>query len=1086
MTDKTFQTAIKSYLKSLSASYAKGNATEHTYRPAFQNFLQAVLPEANVTNEPKQIECGAPDFVLSHNNIPRGYIEAKDIDKNLDDAGFKEQFGRYRESLGNLIFTNYLEFRLVRDGELINTVSIGTIAGGKVKQTPQHFDDLANLLKAFWGYQGQTITSANNLAKYMAAKTRMLAGVIKNALDQNNESLGLNDEISEMDDELISQLNAFKERLIHDLEPATFADIYAQTIAYGLFSARLHDTTLDTFTRHEAAELIPAANPFLRRFFQYIAGYDLDSRISWIVDDLADLFRAVDVGELMKDYGKATQRNDPFLHFYETFLAEYNPKLRKSRGVYYTPEPVVNFIVRAVDDILQTRFDLAQGLADTSKTVIEVDTPASPSMSVQGENKKSKQEIHKVQILDPATGTGTFLSNIVQYIYQTRFANQKGIWPEYVRSDLIPRLNGFEILMASYAMAHTKLEMVLRDTGCEIGNKRLRIFLTNSLEEHKHDKGAMFSQWLASEAKAADSIKLKTPVMVVIGNPPYSGESANKGEWIADLLQTYKQEPGGGKLQEKNAKWLNDDYVKFIRYGQHHIDRTGEGVLAYINNHSYLDNPTFRGMRWSLLQSFDEIYIIDLHGNSKKKETAPNGSPDKNVFDIQQGVSINLFIKTGKKNEGALAQVFHNDQYGTRKRKYQFLWDYDLPQIDFKELEPQPPQYLFVPKDYGLQAEYDKGISLNKLFPINSVGIVTARDDFTVYHKAQELKAAIAEFRAMDDETARSKFSLGKDVRDWKVAMARQDLEENIFAKGNDKAVPINYRPFDARYTYYTGNSRGFHCMPRGTVMQQFLKGDNVALVLSRQFKGSKNYHHAFITDDIFESSLVSNKTSEIGSGFPLYLYPDPRQQHIEQERIPNVEQSIIASIENSLGLRFVPEKQEDDVGFAPVDILDYVYAVLHSPSYRERYKEFLKMDFPKVPSPTDKELFWKLVALGSDLRSLHLMENPILQQLITGYNIPGSNQVEKFSFESKNPNNPTGNVHINDTQYFESVPKIAWDFYIGGYQPAQKWLKDRKGRTLTSDDLMHYQRIIVALTKTTDIMSEIDKLPIILQDDSN
>ena len=1082
MIDKTLHTAIKNYLKSLSESYAKGNATEHTYRPAFQNLLQAVLPEANVTNEPKQIECGAPDFVLSQYNIPRGYIEAKDIDKNLDDAGFKEQFSRYRESLGNLVFTNYLVFRLVRGGELSNTVCIGSVAGGKVKQMPQHFDDLVNLLSAFWGYQGQTITSANNLAKYMAAKTRMLAGVIKNALGQVNECLGLSYEVNEMDDALISQLNAFKERLIHDLEPATFADIYAQTIAYGLFSARLHDTTLDTFTRHEAAELIPAANPFLRRFFQYIAGYDLDPRVSWLVDDLADLFRAVDVGELMKDYGKATQRNDPFLHFYETFLAEYNPKLRKKRGVYYTPEPVVNFIVRAVDDILQTRFGLAQGLADISKTIIEIDTPTSASILQQGENKKSKQEIHKVQILDPATGTGTFLSNIVQYIYQTQFANQKGIWPEYVRSDLIPRLNGFEILMASYAMAHTKLEMVLRDTGCDIDNRRLRIFLTDSLEEHKHDKGAMFSQWLAAEAKAADSIKLKTPVMVVIGNPPYSGESANKGEWIVDLLLPYKQEPSGGKLQERNAKWLNDDYVKFIRYGQYHIDRTGEGVLAYINNHSYLDNPTFRGMRWSLLQSFDEIYIIDLHGNSIKKETSPDGSPDKNVFDIRQGVSINLFIKTGKKNEGALAQVFHYDLYGTREGKYQFLWDHNLTQIGFKKLELQPPQYFFVPKDYSLQAEYDEGISLNKLFPTNSVGIVTARDDFTIYYTPQELKAAIAKFRSMDDETARSNFSLGRDVRDWKVVLARQDLEENIFARGKNEAVAINYRLFDTRYTYYTGNSKGFHCMPRGAVMRHFFKGDNVALVLSRQFKGSENYHHAFITDNIFESSLVSNKTSEIGSGFPLYLYPDTRQQHIDQQRMPNLDQEIVEVIAKGLDLGFTPEKQDNSSSFAPVDILDYIYAVLHSPSYRERYKEFLKTDFPKVPYPSDKELFWKLVKLGGDLRSLHLVEHPVLQQLITGYNIPGSNHVEKFDFESKNPNDLTGNVHINDMQYFEGVPKIAWEFYIGGYQPARKWLKDRKARTLTSDDLMHYQRIIVALMKTADIMSEIDKLQIIHQ----
>ena len=1072
MADKTIQAALKTYLKSLSDSYAKGNATEHTYRPAFQNLLQAVLPQANVTNEPKQIECGAPDFVLSQNNIPRGYIEAKDIDKNLDDAVFREQFSRYRESLGNLVFTNYLEFRLVRDGELFNTVSIGSVAGGKVKQMPQHFDGLAALLNSFWGYQGISITSANNLAKFMAAKTRMLAGVIKNAIDQGKESLGLSNEVSEMDDELLSQLNAFKERLIHDLDPVTFADIYAQTIAYGLFSARLHDTTLDTFTRHEAAELIPAANPFLRRFFQYIAGYDLDSRISWVVDDLADLFRAVDVGELMKDYGKATQRNDPFLHFYETFLAEYNPKLRKSRGVYYTPEPIVNFMVRAVDEILQSRFGLPQGLADFGKTTIEIDTPSSASLSEQEESKKRKQEIHKVQILDPATGTGTFLSNIVQYIYRTRFANQKGIWPEYVRSHLMPRLNGFEILMASYAMAHTKLEMVLRDAGCEIGDERLRIFLTNSLEEQQYDGGAMFARWLSTEAKAADSIKRETPVMVVIGNPPYSGESKNKGEWIADLLSSYKQEPGGGKLQEKNAKWLNDDYVKFIRYGQHHIDRTGEGVLAYINNHSYLDNPTFRGMRWSLLQSFDEIYIIDLHGNSKKKETAPDGSPDKNVFDIQQGVSMNLFVKTGKKNEGALAQVFHYDRYGTREEKYQFLWDHDLSQIGFKKLEPQPSQYYFVPQDYSLRAEYERGFSLAELFSTNGTGIVTKRDKLSIHFSKHKALQAAKDILKMDKNDFYKKYNLPDDVRDWKYEWAKDDISQ--FGISDELIQTINYRPFDFRKIVYTGQSRGFIGWPVFQIMQHFLKGENIGLVTSR------------ITKDTFTilctKHITAHKSAtvyDISYVFPLYLYPDTKQQHIDQGRIPNLAQDIVEVIAKGLELHFTPEKQEDGTSFAPVDILDYIYAVLHSPSYRERYKEFLKTDFPKVPYPTDKELFRKLVKLGSDLRSLHLMENPVLQQPVTGYNIPGGNQVEKLDFKSGKPNAPTGNVHINDTQYFESVPKTAWDFYIGGYQPAQKWLKDRKGRKLNHDDVKHYQKIIVALMKTAEIMAEIEALPV-------
>ena len=1073
MPDTKHRAAISKYLSSLSGEHRTGKATEHTYRPALQVLLETVLPDVRVTNEPKQIACGAPDFVLSRNQIPLGYIEAKDIGKKLDDAAHKEQLTRYTESLDNLIFTNYLEFRLIRAGKLVSTVVIGEVVNGSIQRKAESFVAFAALLDTFIGYQGQTITSANDLAKYMAHKARLLSQVITLALQQDEQEAQ-----TEAKSTLQGQLSAFKKYLIHDLETVAFADVYAQTVAYGMFAARLHDPTPDTFTRREAAELIPATNPFLRKFFQHIAGYELDERIHWIVDNLADIFRAADVGELMKGYGKATARNDPFLHFYETFLREYDPKLRKSRGVYYTPEPVVNFIVRAVDDILRNEFNLPLGLADTSKTTIEVDGQPSPDNRRKGKIEKYSREVHKVQILDPATGTGTFLAAIVQEIYSGYFSKQKGIWPEYARKDLVPRLNGFEVLMAPYAMAHTKLEMVLRDSGCELGNERLRIYLTNSLEEHHPDTGTLFALWLSSEANEANFIKRDTPVMVIIGNPPYSGESVNKGEWLADLLKTYKQEPGGGKLQERNAKWLNDDYVKFIRYGQHYIERTGEGVLAYINPHGFLDNPTFRGMRWSLLQSFDKIYIIDLHGNSKKKETAPDGSPDKNVFDIQQGVSINLFIKTGKKTKNELAQVFHHDLYGARESKYQFLWENNLAKVGFEELNPNAPQYFFVPKNYGLQTEYEKGFQLNDLFPVNSVGIVTARDNFTIHHTPQSLKATMMEFLSIDDEASREKFSLGEDVRDWKVSLARQDLEKNVFGEHNDKVVPIGYRPFDIRYTYYTGNSKGFHCMPRGKVMRHFLQGGNVGLTLCKQFKASEHYHHVFITKDIFESSLVSNKTSEIGYGFPLYSYHDPKQQNIngQQNREPNLNQDIVQAIANRLSLRFTPEKTDTDANtFAPIDLLDYIYAVLHSPSYRERYKEFLKTDFPRVPHPTDKNLFGKLVKLGGELRALHLMESPALAQLVTGYPASGDNIVVQPQYQITDFKNRTGKVYINQTQYFEDVPEIAWNFYIGGYQPAQKWLKDRKGRTLDHNDILHYQKIIVVLVETDRIMRKID-----------
>ncbi len=1060
---------IQAYIRKLDEQSRAGNATEHTYRPTLQTLLEHFLKGVTVTNEPKQIECGAPDYVLTRGTIPLGYIEAKDIGKHLDDQVHKEQLQRYSESLDNLIFTNYLEFRLFRDGKQVSLVNIADIRGGRIKPKPDNFDAFTDMLNSVAGYEGQTLATANDLARRMAHKARMLAVVIRTALwEQSDET----DEVRETGSPLQSQLAAFRAHLIHDIEVKAFADIYAQTVAYGMFAARLHDPTPATFSRKEAAELIPVTNPFLRKFFQHIAGYDLDERIRWIVDDLADVFRAADVGELMKDYGKSTWRNDPFLHFYETFLGEYNPKLRKSRGVYYTPEPVVNFIVRAVDDILQTEFGLKDGLADTGKIFIEVDASPSKAQHKKGATPKDRRAVHKVQILDPATGTGTFLAAIVTYIREQYFGAQQGAWPDYVKKDLIPRLNGFEVLMAPYAMAHTKLEMVLRDSGCPSGNDRLRIFLTNSLEAHHPDTSTLFAEWLSTEAKEANFIKRDTPVMVVIGNPPYSGESANKGAWMAKLMQDYKQEPGGGKLQEKNAKWLNDDYVKFIRYGQHYIDRTGEGVLAYINNHSWLDNPTFRGMRWSLLQSFDKIYIIDLHGNSKKKETAPDGSTDKNVFDIQQGVSINLFVKTGKKNDGAPARVFHRDLYGLRESKYQFLWDNNLEQARFKELKPQAPQYFFVAKNYGLQKEYETGFSVNDLLPANSVGIVTARDSFTIYHTPQELKTAIARFRAMDDETAREKYSLGKDVKEWKTNLARQDLEKNAFGNNNDKPVPIHYRPFDTQYTYYTGNSKGFHCRPRGKIMRHFLAGENVGLVTSR------------ITKDTFSvlciKHIAAHKSAtlyDISYILPLYLYPDTKQQSLDnkQAREPNLDKDIVKTIVDRLDLHFTPEKEDDNNTFAPIDLLDYIYAVLHSPAYRKRYNEFLKTDFPRVPYPADKNQFRKLVSLGGELRTLHLLESPTLNTLITGYPQTGDNTITKPEYKITDTKNRLGKVHINQTQYFTDVPETAWNFHIGGYQPAQKWLKDRKGRTLSHNDITHYQKIIVALTETDRLMQEID-----------
>ena len=629
---------LQDYLDKVAQRYKAGISTEHSYRGDLQNLLESLLPKVLVTNEPARIQCGAPDYILTKATIPIGYIEAKDIGKALDSKDYKEQFDRYRNSLDNLIITDYLEFRFYRDGLPVTAIKLADIAGNTLMAKPENFAAFTSLITGFAAYTGQTITSPSKLAKMMAGKAKLLAIVIEKALTS--------DEQSEADSTLKEQMQAFKSILIHEIEPRQFADIYAQTIAYGMFAARLHDETLDTFTRQEAAQLIPQSNPFLRKLFQYIAGYDLDDRIVWIVDSLADIFRATDVRALLTNFGKATRQTDPIIHFYETFLAEYDPKLRKSRGVWYTPEPVVDFIVRAVDDILKTDFNLPLGLADNSKTTIQVEMPV---LKGKGKTKytqlqKVDKEVHKVQILDPATGTGTFLAATIKHIHR-KFKGQQGLWSQYVEDDLIPRINGFEILMASYAMAHLKLDLLLKETGYQPAKQpRLNIYLTNSLEESHPDTGTLFASWLAKESNEANHIKRDTPVMVVMGNPPYSVSSSNKGEWIQSLLADYKKD-----LNEKNIQPLSDDYIKFIRYGQHYIEKNGEGILAYITNNSFIDGLIHRQMRKHLLETFDKMYILDLHGNNKKKETAPDGGKDENVFDIMQGVSINIFVKLKNK-----------------------------------------------------------------------------------------------------------------------------------------------------------------------------------------------------------------------------------------------------------------------------------------------------------------------------------------------------------------------------------------------------------------------------------------------------
>jgi predicted helicase len=614
-------------------------------------------------------------------------------------------------------------------------------------------------------------------------------------------------------------------------------------------------------------------------------------------------------------------------------------------------------------------------------------------------------------------------------------------------------------------MAHLKLDMLLTETGyVPTKEQRLRVFLTNSLEEPHPDSGTLWGNLLSDEADQANEVKRDTPVMCVIGNPPYSGISSNNGKWISDLIDDYKYVDGVHFNERKH--WLNDDYVKFLRYGQHYIEKNGQGVLAFINPHGFLDNPTFRGMRWHLLKTYDKIYTIDLHGNSKKKETAPDGSVDDNVFDIMQGVSINIFVKTGKKKANELGKVFHFDLYGKREMKYVFLSDNLLKSVDFRELKPNKPNYFFIPKNEDGRVLYENGFKVDELFKKSTVGFVSANDSLNISFDEKEHKVKIQDLILLDEISWRSKYNRKKDARDWQYQFAKNDCVENQ----SNKISEVSYRPFDIRHTLYTGNSRGMYASPQPKIMQHFLKGANVGLVIPKLNKEDNCF---FISKNIIAHKLCSAYDSN--SIFPVYLYPENKeQQTIDQssERIPNLNADIVKEISNKIELTFTKEKELTKDTFAPIDILDYIYAVLHSPNYREKYKEFLKIDFPRVPYPKDKDTFWQLVKLGGEIRQIHLLESAVVVKPISKYPHTGTNVVGKTKYEN-------GNVYINETQCFENVPEVAWNFYIGGYQPAQKWLKDRKDRELQIDDIRHYMKIIVALTETDRLMKEINKIEI-------
>jgi predicted helicase len=898
---------------------------------------------------------------------------------------------------------------------------------------------------------------------------------------------------------------AFREALIHDLDEDDFADTYAQTIAYGLLSARV--SRPGGLVADDITHMVPVTNPFLKELLEaFLTAGGRRNTIDFDelgVTEVVALLREANMEAVLRDFGDRNPQEDPVLHFYESFLREYDARKRIQRGVFYTPRPVVSFIVRSVHQLLQKEFGLKDGLADTTTWAQIV--ARHPGMT---RPPTARLEDPFVQILDPATGTGTFLVEVIDIIYKTMRAKWikaghmefevPNLWNEYVPKHLLPRLYGFELMMAPYAIAHMKIGLKLAETGYRFGSEeRARIYLTNSLEP-PHDFSRVFEEMapaLAHEARAANQAKSRVPTTVIIGNPPYSGISTNMNSWIDGLLKG--QIPDGPKVRSyyeidgkplgEKKLWLQDDYVKFIRYGQWRVEIVGVGILSYISNHGYLDNPTFRGMRQQLLATFPSIGIIDLHGSAKKKQRCPDGSQDDNVFDIEQGVAIGLF----RRIPGSVtSSVRHGDLWGERETKSDWLGKHTLINANLGSLSPSSPYHFFVPRDESNRQEYDAATGITDIASTNVAGIITARDDFVTGLNKDSLLGRIEEFRdlTISDNVIRQSHFLKKgspkypagDSRSWKLPQARKKVAAD--RDWRNRISTCLYRPFDIRFIYYVPWMVDW---PRPEIMRHMLIGNNLGLSMTRSVEIGRGFEHVFVTRKMIQHHTVSLK--EVNYLFPLYLYSESGKLN-GTEREPNLSTTFTNALVSNLGLTW----QDDGYGnlclggtVGPEDVLHYVYSQLHSPSYRRRYSEFLKADFPRIFLMHDLGLFRSLCQLGADLVAVHLLEddyapaswnqsngrNPLRHPLTTLAG-QGDTVVAKG-----HPKYNGGKVFIHPTRWFEGVPEHVWAFHVGGYQVCEKWLKDRKGRILSNDDIAHYYKIVVALNETIRLMREIDEV---------
>ncbi len=1006
-------------------------STEHTLRPALDTLLNALAgKKVKVIHEPARDKTGkgAPDFKFkTHDECILGYLENKKIGEKLDQFLKSDQIAKYNRLSGNLILTNYLEWIWLKDGAILKRETLGYLSDvGYPKARLDHgkVRKVEALIAAFLSTPPKGIGRAKDLALALALRCHELRDFLTEEL--------IRQEREHQQGKLFGLFGVFKKDVFHQLDIPGFADAFAQMLGYGLFLARLNRGNGAPISLNNARQFIPTNFELIRELVNFLDELDQEEyrQIKWLIEEILSIMNNLDLAALQEDLAFSKRQGrlflqteeerllfakDPYIYFYEGFLKAYDKDMRKSRGVYYTPPPVVNFIVRSLNDILKSAFGIKDGFADRKR----------------------------VTVLDFATGTGTFLLEVMQQILEVA---PEGLRDQLISEHVLKNLYGFEYLIAPYTIAHLKLSQYLHDKGFRMKPKeRLQIYLTNTLEPIEPQQNWLLPA-LSKEVELAQNVKNK-PILVITGNPPYKGHSLNPSyreaifplnngkfqkkrtaTFIGGLIESYKR-VDGRPLGEKNPKWLQDDYVKFIRFAQWKMDQVDEGVVGIITNHSFLDNPTFRGMRQSLMQTFNQIYVLDLHGNAKKKEKTPDGGKDENVFDIEQGVCISLLVR----KPGLERKIFHADLWGKRQAKYRTCLEMEFDQVPWVEVHPQSPSYLFIPQDESRRAVYDQGWKVTDIFPVNSVGIVTADDQTLIGFNEDELRQQI-----------RSKF----------------DEYDSVFN------VPVLYIPLDTRRIYYDPSK--LERAREKTMRHMLHKERNIGLMTTRI---TKDDWSILATEHIIGHKAVSRY--DIGYLFPLHLYNNPGTNNPK----PNPNNNLfVKELQAEYGGRrenFAPKfRAFMDLKYGnhyePEEILGYIYAVLHSPTYRRNYAEFLKTDFPRIPFVDDRQTFEKLAGLGRQLVQAHLLKDipATLKVDIT----KGPDTVDKPVYAA-----PYQRLYFNAEQYFAPVPEDVWNFHIGGYQVLDKYLKSRKGRELSLDEKENIINVVKVLRLTIDRMQEID-----------